>query len=269
MAKIIRNSNYDATVAMEGDNMPYLFDAEDGTPATGCKTWLETSKKNATHPDGKMWIKLPKGNITNRAYYSEDLFNSTNINGEVTVEVKTAAPRVLGTNGVRQDVIKYLDEEIAAEYTALVNGAVEKFKAAKANNKKKKPEDMTVEELEAYIAALKSGKPYVPTGGTSAKSFIDMFSEDEYERYNEILAKAAETKANTPKAVRGPLTEAEKAARKAKREANELSKAEALLATLLAGGAAPDSNAADDFDGEYDEDDIDDIDDTDLDEDED
>lgn len=234
MAKIIVNSNYDDTLEMTGDNMPYLFDAEDGSDVVGCKTWLETSKKNDKHPDGKWWIKLPKDNVTNRAYFSVDKFEAENVDGEITVEVKTAAPRVLGTNGIRQDVIKYLDEDTAAEYTTLVNGAVEAFKEAKANNKKKKLEDMTEEELVAYIEALKSGKAYTPTDGTTAKSFIDMFSEDEYNRYNEILAQAAETKANTPRAKRGPLSDAEKAARKAKRTSNEITKAEKLLAALKA-----------------------------------
>lgn len=234
MAKIIRNENYDATLEMAGSNMPYLFDAEDGSDLVPCKTWLETSKKNEKHPEGKMWIKLPKDNVTNRQYFSEDLFIATNVDGEVTVDVKTSAPRVLGTNGVRQDVLKYLDEETQEEYTNLVNGAVEAFKAAKANNKKKKLEDMTAEELQAYITALKSGTSYTPANGTTGKSFIDMFSEEEYARYNEILALAAENKANTPRAKRGPLSDAEKAARKVKRQANELSKAEKLLAALMA-----------------------------------
>lgn len=258
MAKIIKNVNYNSDAEMTGENMPYLFDAEDGSAAVGCKTWLETSKKNATHPDGKWWIKLPKDNVTNRAYYSVDLFNSTNVNGEVTVEVKTAPPRVLGSSGgVRQDIVKYLDEAQAEEYTNLVTTATEKYKAAKANNKKKKLEDMTKEELETYIECLKAGKNYVPTNGTSAKSFIDMFTDEELDRYNELLAIAVENKANTPKAKRGPLTEAEKVARKEKRQKNELSKAEKLLAALQASLGTSDEDEDEsideDIDEEYDE----------------
>lgn len=263
MAKIIKNVVFDETIALNETNMPYLFDAEDGTPVVGCKTWLETSKKNKTHPDGKPWILLPKNNPTNRRYFSEDKFNAENVDGEITVEVKTSAPRVLGSSGVKQDIIKYLDDDTAAEYTNLVNTAVDAYKAAKANNKKKKLEDMDAEELQAYIDALKSGKTYVPVGGTDAKSFLDMFTEDQYNRYNEIIALAAENKANAPKATRGPLSDEEKAARKAKREANELSKAEKLLAALQAKPAAPVDEDVDDYDDE----DIDDIDDTDLDDD--
>ena len=255
MAKIIKNENYNPDLEMTESNAPYLFDAEDGKPAVGCKTWLETSKKNATHPNGKPWIKLPKGNVTNRQYFSEDKFNAENVDGEITVEVKTTAPRVLGSSGVKQDIIKYLDEATAEEYTTLVNGAVEKYKAAKAANKKKKLEDMTEEELIEYIECMKAGKAYVPAGGTDAHSFIDMFSEEEYARYNEILAIAAETKANTPRAKHGPLSDAEKAARKAKRTANEITKAEKLLAMLKAGGF---SSAADD-DDDVSEEDIDEL----------
>lgn len=234
MAKIIKNPNFDETVALSETNMPYLFDAEDGTEQVGCKTWLETSKKNETHPEGKPWIILPKDNCTNRRYFSEDKFNAENVDGEIEVEVKTTAPRVLGSSGVKQDIIKYLDDETAAKYTSLVNKAVEAYKAAKANNKKKKLEDMTETELEEYIACMKAGKSYTPAGGTTAKSFIDMFTEEEYNLYNDILAIAQENKANMPKAKRGPLSDAEKAARKAKREANELSKAEKLLAKFKA-----------------------------------
>ena len=192
----------------------FMFDAEDGSAAVECSLWNEKSKANEAHPEGKPWIKLPKGNVTNRQYFSLDLFNATNVNGEVDVEVKTTAPRVLGAHGgVKADVIKYLDDATAAEYTDLVTRAVEAYKEAKANSKRKKPEEMTVEELEAYVAALKSGtKIAAPT--TGPKSFMDMFTEEQYNRYNEIIALSQENKANRPKATRGPLTDEEKAARK-------------------------------------------------------
>ena len=211
----------------------FYFDAQDGSEAVECKTWVETGKTTKNHPEGKTWIKLPKGNVTNRQFYSVDLFEATNVDGEVTVEIKTAAPRVLGTSGVKQNIIKYLDEATAEEYTTLVNNAVEAYKAAKANNKKKKPEEMTIEELTAYVEALKNGTS-VNTIVSGPKSFIDVFTEEEYNRYNEILALAAENKANAPRAKRGPLSDEEKATRAIKRKANELSKAEALLAALRA-----------------------------------
>lgn len=178
-------------------------------------------------------VKLPKDNDTNRQYFSEDLFIETNVDGEVEVEVKTSAPRILGSSGVKKNIAKYLSEAEAAEYEDMVNAAVEAYKEAKANSKKKKLEEMSAEELEAYIEALQSGKSFT-VGSTGPKSFMDMFSEDEYNRYNELLAIAQENKANAPRAKRGPLTDEEKAVRKAKRVQSTISKAEALLAALRA-----------------------------------
>ena len=212
----------------------YFFDEENGTEAVEVKTWLETSKKTANHPDGILWIKLPKGNSTNRSFFSVAKFNEEAVNDECVVPVKTSGPRVLGATGVKQDIIKYLDEETAAEYTELVNNAVDAYKNAKSNNKKKKPEEMTVEELTAYITALQNGEVYnaVVVG---PKSFLDMFNDEQYNRYNEILALAQENKANAPKAKRGPLSDEQKEARKVKNIQNKISKAQALLAALRAG----------------------------------
>lgn len=231
MAKIILNVDYvdSGDVKQTGK---YLFEANEGEVAVELTVWLEKSKATDKHPDGKPWIILPKDNATNRKYFSEDLFIASAVDGVVEVEVKTTPPRVLGASGVKKEIIKYLNEEEVAEYTELVENAVESFKEAKANAKKKKPEDMSVEELEAYIEALKTGKPAPSVSGP--KSFLDMFNDKEYERYNELLAIAQENKANAPKATRRPLTEAEKAARAAKKAAKDLSKAEALLAQMLA-----------------------------------
>lgn len=242
-----------AKIVLKNDKY-YFVDSNE--VETECVVWNEKSKANDKHPEGKPWIKLPKGNETNRAYFSEDLFLATNVNGEVEVEVKTAAARVLGTSGVKQDIIKYLDEATAAEYTTLVNNAVAAYKDAKASSRKKKPEEMTVEELENYIEALKSGKSF-STVKTGPKSFMDMFTEEQYERYNEIIALAQENKANMPRAKRGPLSDAEKEARVAKRKANEISKAERLLAGLLAGGPIVE-NKVNDTDEDITDEDIDD-----------
>lgn len=211
----------------------FYFDAEDGTEAVEVKTWLETSKRNEAHPDGKLWIKLPKDNVTNRQYFSVDKFEAENVDGEITVEVKTTGPRVLGSTRVNPKIVKYLDEDLAAEYTQLVEGAVEAFTAAKAASKKKRVEDMNADELAEYIEALKNGVQ-VSVNKLGPKSFIEMFTEEEYNRYSELVALAQENKANAPRAKRGPLTEEEKKARKAKRVAKELSKAEQLLAAMLA-----------------------------------
>lgn len=221
MAKIVKIDN------------KYFFDAQDGTPEVECPVWIETSKKNDKHPEGKPWIKLPKGNITNRQYFSEELFESTNVDGEVEVSVKTTGPRILGSTGVKQAIVKFLSEEDAAEYTNLVETAVEAYKAAKTTSKKKKPEDMTAEELEAYIDALRNGKA-ITVATTGPKSFMDMFNDEQYARYNELIALAQENKANAPRAKRGPLSDEEKAVRSEKRKANEISKAEKLLAMLKA-----------------------------------
>jgi hypothetical protein len=208
----------------------YYFEAGDGTPAVQTKVWLEKSKANDAHPDGKPWILLPVGNSTNRRYFSEDLFNATQVNGEVSVEVKTSAPRILGATGIKQDVIKFLSEEEAVEYTTLVETAMSTYKASKGS-KSLKPQDMNAEQLEAYIEALRNGESYTPADN-APKSFLDVFTSDEYDRYNELLALSAENKANAPKAPRAKLTPAQKAERAVKRTLTEISKAEALLAAL-------------------------------------
>lgn len=209
----------------------YYFDAQDGSDMIECPVWFEKSKANDAHPEGKPWIKLPKDNVTNRTYFSEDKFLAEHNNFELEVEVKTSAPRVLGATGVKQDIIKYLDEETATEYTNLVTTAVEKFKDAKASSRKLKPEEMSIEQLKEYITALENGEKIVAK--TGPKSFLDMFTEDEYNRYNEILALSAENKANRPRAERRPLTDEEKAVRAQKRTNKEISKAQALLAALM------------------------------------
>ena len=208
----------------------YYFDAGDGTPAVATKVWLEKSKANNAHPDGKPWILLPTGNPTNRRYFSEDLFNATNVDGEVSVEVKTSAPRILGATGVKQEVIKFLSAEEATEYTKLVDDAVALYKSSKPQGSVKL-EDMSVDQLQAYIEALKNGEKYAPTA-SSAKSFIDVFTGEQYDRYNELLAISAANKANAPRMPRQPLTPEQKAARAVKRTQTEISKAEALLAAL-------------------------------------
>jgi len=231
MAQIRLNPNYVEAGDVKQTGK-YQFVSDAGVPAEDLVVWLEKSKANEKHPNGKPWIRLPKDNITNRAYFSEDLFLATAVDGVVEVEVKTAAPRVLGATGVKQEIVENLSETEAAEYTSLVDTALEAFKTAKADSKKKKPEEMTVAELEAYIHALQTGTKYTPA--QAPKSFLDMFSEADYARYNELLAIAAANKANAPKTPRQPLTETQKIQRAEKRQKTELSKAEALLQTLRA-----------------------------------
>lgn len=260
MAKLILNPAFDAELSGNDTKGKYQFIAEEGAEPIDCVVWIEKSKKSEAHPDGKPWIKLPKGNITNREYFSEDLFLKDSVDGEIEVPVKTTPRRTLNGSGVRQDVVKYLSEDVAKEYTEMVNRAVEKYKAAK-NNKKKKMEEMSVEELEQLISCLKAGTKYEAAAGP--KSFMDMFTDEEYERYNEILAIAQENKANAPKVKRGPMSEAEKKARAAKRAANELSKAEKLLAALQ---AVSGNNVSEDDEEKYDEEEYEDVEYDDLDE---
>ena len=67
---------------------------------------------------------------------------------------------------------------------------------------------------------------------TIKKTFIDYMSEEDYNRYNELLAKAAEAKANAPKVSkpRGPMT----IEQKKKLAEARLAKAQATLDTLTA-----------------------------------
>lgn len=66
-----------------------------------------------------------------------------------------------------------------------------------------------------------------------AKPLVDYILEEDYPRYQELLAKAAEAKANAPKkerAPRAPMT----AEQKKKAAENRLAKAQAALEALLA-----------------------------------
>lgn len=211
----------------------YVLDLGDGS-TMDCKVWIEKSKVSEKHPEGRPHILLPKDNPTNRRYIAEDLFNANAVNGELVVEVKTSGPRVLGSSGVSKNIVRYLNEEEAAEFTQLVESAQEAYRAAKASTRKKKPEEMTKEELEAFIHALETGES-IKAATTGPRSFVDMFTEEENDRYNELVALSVENKANAPKPVRAKLTDEEKAARAIKRKQTTLNKAQQLLAALLAG----------------------------------
>lgn len=66
-----------------------------------------------------------------------------------------------------------------------------------------------------------------------AKQLIDYINDNDYDRYNELLAKAAEAKKNAPKAPRGPMT----IEQKRKMAEARLAKAQAKLEELLAATA--------------------------------
>lgn len=66
-----------------------------------------------------------------------------------------------------------------------------------------------------------------------AKQLIDYINDNDYARYNELLAMAAEAKKNAPKAPRGPMT----IEQKRKMAEARLAKAQAKLEELLAATA--------------------------------
>jgi hypothetical protein len=231
----------------------YAFNDINGT-TTEVVIWLEKSKANEKNPDGKAWIKLPKVNSSNRAYFSLSLFNELGgANGTpVNVSIKTAAPRVLGNAGPKTDLAKHLDEAKSAEYINLITTAQEAYKAQKSTGKKKL-EEMTKEELEAVIAAIETGTPISSVG---PKSFVDMFTAEQMKRYQELTLEAETSKKNAPRPERRKLTDAEKAAAKVKRDANTKSKAMQLLAALTGGApvAVAEAPVEEDFDEDFDED---------------
>jgi len=252
MARIIANPSYDASADKDGKQTgKYLFENEG--KQTPMWVWLEKKAAFAkTHPNGKPWLRSKEMlEACNRDYISESaVITEIGKAGYCEVAVKTAAKRVIGATGVQQGVVKYLSPESAAGYTALVTKYTEAFKAAKGTQKKKKLEEMNAEELKAYIAALESGeKPVVSKG---PKNFIEIMTAEDVEAYNAYIAEARDNKENAPKvkAERKPLTDAEKAARAAKRVANEKSKAQQLLAAMLGGPVAP---AAEDTDEDFDD----------------
>lgn len=74
---------------------------------------------------------------------------------------------------------------------------------------------------------------------TSRKTLIDYILPEDYDRYNELLAKAEEAKANAPKKERGPLTPEQKK----KQAENRLKKAQEQLAKLLADAGIAEDDA--------------------------
>ena len=71
------------------------------------------------------------------------------------------------------------------------------------------------------------------TEATTRKSLVDYISEEDYPRYQELLNKAEQAKANAPKAERkprGPMTNEQKK----KMAESRLAKAQAALDALLA-----------------------------------
>ena len=178
----------------------YYFDGEDGQEAVKCAVWVETSKKSERNPEGKPWIQLPKNNVSNRQYFSLEKFEAEAVNDEIDVPVKTEGPRVLGATGAKPAIIKYLNEEQLEEFNSIVDPAIEEYKARKGQKKVK----------------------------------IEDIKDVDFARYNELLAIAQENKANAPKAVRGPLTEEQKAARKAKAKQSKINKLYAALEALKA-----------------------------------
>ena len=66
-----------------------------------------------------------------------------------------------------------------------------------------------------------------------AKAIVDYISEEDYPRYQELLAKAEEAKANAPKKERAPRAPQTKE-QKMKAAANRRAKAQAALDALLA-----------------------------------
>lgn len=65
---------------------------------------------------------------------------------------------------------------------------------------------------------------------TTKTSIVDFILDEDYERYNELLNKAAQLKANAPKAPRGPMTKEQKI----KAAQARLAKAQAKLNEMLA-----------------------------------
>lgn len=67
---------------------------------------------------------------------------------------------------------------------------------------------------------------------TVRKTLVDYILPEDYDRYNELLAKAEELKAAAPKKARGPMT----VEQKTKMAKARLEKAQAALDALLAAG---------------------------------
>jgi len=206
------------------------FAQEEGQEAVECKFHIDKRYTSEFCEEGKKIIHLPANNSSNRQFISEDLFMEKQIDNECVIPVKTAGKRLVG--GPKKSVIEYLDEEDAAEYTRIVEEAMNVYKEAKNSRTKKSLSEMTKEELEAALYALENGTTININNGP--KSFIDCMSDEDRETYVALIEKSQENKQNRPRAPRGPLSPEQKAARKAKQIEKKKNDILAMLAKLEA-----------------------------------
>lgn len=199
------------------------FAEEEGQEAVECTVITEKKGEKVSY-----WIKLPKGNSTNRQFVSVKSFEEKAIDNEIIVPVKTSGPRIVG--GPKKAVIDYLDAEDAEVYTSIVEKAMEAYKNSKSARTKKPLNQMSKEELQAMLNALENDEKYSVT--TGPKSFIDCMSDEDRDTYVALVEKSQENKKNRPKAPRGPLTEEQKAARKEKAKEKKRNTILAMLAQL-------------------------------------
>lgn len=189
------NPEFQATDLETGDIVP-------------CKNWFEKSKNK--------WHIVLGANSANRKYVAHNEFNAKNVDGVYIVEDKTTGPRVLGSPRPDAKLVPFMSEADKALYDEIIERG--------------KPGEPTEEEkLEAQIARLQAkldGTEYVSV----KKDFV--LPEDQ-DTYKAILERAAEAKANAPKATRaprGPLTAEQKIARDEKALLKLQAKLEAMRA---------------------------------------
>ena len=204
------------------------FAQEEGQEAVELKFHIDKRYESKWNEEGKKILHLPANNSSNRQFISEDLFMENAVDNEYILPVKLSGPRVVG--GPKKSVVEYLDDEDKEIYIQIVEKAQEAYKEAKAKKTKKALNEMTADELRAMLNALENGETLTIANGP--KSFIDCMSDEDREIYVALTEKSQENKANRPKAPRGPLTEEQKAARKAKAKEKKKNEILAMLALL-------------------------------------
>lgn len=132
-----------------------------------------------------------------------------------------------------EKLVSYLSDEEKAEYQLIVDTAIEAY-----NAQKKQPltelekAQASLAKAQRQIAILKGEEvPEEVKEKTERKSVIDCIPEDMYERYNELLDKAADAKSKAPKVKREGKPLSKEA--KLKMAENRKKKIEEQIAKLL------------------------------------
>lgn len=180
-----------------------------------CKNWFEKSKDK--------WHVVLGPNSANRKYVAHNEIKSKLVDGVYIVEDKTSGPRVLGTARPDTKLIPFMTEEDKVRHEEIIAAAIKNRDAERTEEEKLEAE---IKRLQAKLA----GETVPRVSSNPIDYIIDA------EEYTAIIERAAEAKANAPKAPRaprGPLTTEQKIAKDEKALTKLQAKLEAMRAANI------------------------------------